>query len=649
MVYLTWGVNVLTLFYKRFLFLIFFSIFLLTSASAIEYSPGVDKDYPRKLLWGDTHLHTNLSADAYTVGNQSLSPSDAFRFARGEEVISEIGMRAKLLVPLDFLMVSDHATFLGMFYKIEMKDPAIVSTPLGKRWSKYMDKNDPKLFTEFVNALLGNSDEGFEKELYKPIWKEITENADSFNQPGIFTTFSGYEWTAMREGDNLHRVVIFKDDSKTVQKIIPFSSMDSDNPEDLWSFLKDYNQLTGGEAISVSHNSNISGGQMFASKDFNGAPLNKSYANMRNRWEPLVEATQVKGDSETHPILSPNDQFADYETWEGNIGRTETDRLKKISNKGECSGNNNYKCFRYKDSESERYVGSYVRSALKRGLEYKKKIGVNPYKFGVIGSSDNHTALAASDEDNFFGKFLDSEPGPGRMTDCMAGGCDRVDPTSDGGGALWKNWQISASGYAAVWARENTREEIFDAFKRKETYATTGPRMAVRFFGGWDFNEQDSLNPNFVEVGYEKGVPMGSDLSIKERSKAPSFIIMASKDPNGANLERVQVVKGWTNKDGSSSEKVYNVALSEDAGSSTVDVRTATYQNSIGEAQFISYWVDPDFNSEEEAFYYVRVLEIPTPRWTTYDSVVFNTELPYYIPKTHQERAYTSSIWYSPK
>ena len=637
------------IFRKTFLLLSFLFIFLFNSVNAVEYSPGVDKDYPLKLLWGDTHLHTNLSADAYTVGNPNLSPSDAFRFARGEEVTSEIGMRAKLRVPLDFLMVSDHATFLGMFYKLEIKDPAIIATPLGKRWAKYMENDDPRLFTEFVNTLLGNSDENFEKDLYIPIWKEITENADSFNQPGVFTAFSGYEWTAMKNGDNLHRVVIFKDDAETVQKIIPFSSMDSDNPEDLWSFRRDYNESTGGEAISVSHNSNISGGAMFPTEDSFGAPLDKNYANMRNRWEPLVEATQVKGDSETHPVLSPDDEFADYETWEGNIGRSETNRLEKISDKGECSGNNNYKCYRYKDSESDRYIGSYVRSALKRGLEYKKKIGVNPFKFGVIGSSDNHTALAASDEDNFFGKFLDSEPGPGRMDQCMAGGCDRVDATSDSGGALWKNWQIAASGYAAVWARENTREEIFDAFKRKETYSTTGPRIAVRFFGGWDFDKQDSLNPNFVEVGYEKGVPMGSDLSSNGKNKAPSFLIMAAKDPNGANLERVQIVKGWTNRDGTSSEKVYDVALSDDAGSNTVDVKTATYQNSIGEPQFISHWTDPDFNSKEEAFYYVRVLEIPTPRWTTYDSVVFDIDLPYYIQKTHQERAYTSAIWYSPK
>ena len=636
---------------KFFLFLSFLMIFPVFG-NAVEYSTGVDKDYPRKLLWGDTHLHSNQSADAYTIGNSNLTPSDAFRFARGEEVISEKGVRAKLRVPLDFLMVSDHATFLGMFKRIENRDPEILKTPLGKRWRKYMDENDPNLFTEFVDGLNGLLDDTFSKEDYIPIWKEITENVDSFNQPGIFTALIGYEWTPAPTGDNLHRVVVFKDDAKLAQKIIPFSAIDSRKPEDLWNFLKEYNSSTGGEAISISHNSNISGGRMFPSENSYGEPIDSAYANMRNRWEPLVEATQVKGDSETHPALSPDDQFADYETWEGNIGRSQTKRLIRISTTGDCKDPLNYKCYKYKEKEKYRYKGSYVRSGLRRGLEIEKKIGVNPYKFGLIGSTDNHTALAASEEDNFFGKFLDSEPGPGRVDSCMAG-CGRPVNIADGedipSGDLWKNWQITASGYAGVWARDNTREEIFNAFKRKETYATTGPRIAVRFFGGWKFSETDSFDPNFVDLGYNKGVPMGSDLPLRGRNKSPNFIIMAAKDPNGANLERVQVVKGWTNKDGSSSEKVYDVDLSSDAGSNTVDVETATYKNSIGEAQFVSFWSDPDFNPKEQSFYYVRVIEIPTPRWTTYDSVIFGNKLPEFIPSSQQERAYTSPIWYSPE
>ena len=642
----------MTLFRKTFLFFAFLSIFLLTSVNANEYSTGVDKDYPRKLLWGDTHLHSNMSADAYTIGNSNLTPSDAFRFARGEEVTSENGVRAKLRVPLDFLMVSDHATFIGMFKRIENRDPKILKTPLGKRWRKYMDEEDPNLFTEFVDGLNGLLDVTFSKEDYTPVWKEITENVDSFNQPGIFTALIGYEWTPAPTGDNLHRVVVFKDDAKMAQKIIPFSAIDSNKPEDLWNFLKEYNSSTGGEAISISHNSNISGGRMFPLENSYGEPIDSAYANMRNRWEPLVEATQVKGDSETHPILSPDDVFADYETWEGNIGRSQTKRLVRISNTGDCKDPLNYKCYKYKEEEEDRYIGSYVRSGLRRGLEMEKKIGTNPFKFGLIGSTDNHTALAASEEDNFFGKFLDSEPGPGRVESCM-GGCGRPVNIADGedipSGDLWRNWQITASGYAGVWARDNTREEIFDAFKRKETYATTGPRIAVRFFGSWEFTEKDSFDPNFVEVGYEKGVPMGSDLPLRGSNKSPNFLIMAAKDPNGANLERVQVVKGWTNKDGSSSEKVYDVDLSSDAGSSTVNAETATYKNSIGESQFVSFWSDPDFNPREQSFYYVRVIEIPTPRWTTYDSVVFGNKLPKFIPRSHQERAYTSPIWYSPE
>jgi len=623
----------------------FISLFLFTSLQANEYSPPVGKNYPDKLLWGDTHLHSNQSADAWSIGNSNLTPSDAFRFARGEEVTSESGVKAKLRVPLDFFMVSDHATYLGIFKRIENSDPDVISTPLGKRWRGYMDDNDPRLFTEFVEGLNGNQEQTFEKEIYSPIWKEITDNVDSFNQPGIFTAFIGYEWTPAPTGDNLHRVVIFKDDAEKAQKIIPFSALDSNNPEDLWSFLKNYNETTGGEAISISHNSNISGGRMFPLKNSYGEPIDRAYADMRNRWEPLVEATQVKGDSETHPAVSPNDPFADYETWEGNIGRNETHRLERISTTGDCANSENYKCYRYKKSETDRYKGSYVRPALRRGLEIQKKIGVNPFKFGVIGSTDNHTALTASAEDNFFGKFVDSEPGPGRMSNCMAG-CDR--PDGEDNGDLWRNWLITASGYAAVWARENTREEIFDAMKRRETYATTGPRMAVRFFGGWNFSKEDSYSPNFVDIGYTKGVPMGSDLGVREKRKSPGFLVMVSKDPNGANIERVQIIKGWVDSYGRSQEKIYDVAVADDAGESTVNIEKATYDNSIGEAYFSTHWEDPDFNPNLSAFYYVRVLEIPTPRWTTYDSVAFGIDIPSYVPKTHQERAYTSSIWYNP-
>ncbi len=620
-------------------------IFLSFEVFSQEYSPAVNKNYPKKLLWGDTHLHSNQSADAWSIGNSNLTPSDAFRFARGEEVVSETGVKAKLRVPLDFLMVSDHATYLGVFKRIENSDPLLLSTDLGKRWREYMDNDDPRLFTEFVDGLNGNQDQSIEKEIYEPIWKEITENVDRFNDPGVFTAFIGYEWTPMPTGDNLHRVVVFRDGASKASQIIPFSALDSDKPEDLWDFLENYSKKTGGEAISISHNSNISGGRMFSLEDSYGEPIDQAYANMRNRWEPLVEATQVKGDSETHPAVSPDDPFADYETWEGNIARTEIDRLVKLSNTGDCANSENYKCYRFKKSEEYRYKGSYVRPALRRGLEVEKKIGVNPYKFGVIGSSDNHTALAASAEDNFFGKFVDSEPGPGRMNNCMAG-CER--PDAEGSGDLWRNWLITASGYAGVWARENTREEIFDAFKRKETYATTGPRIAVRFFGGWEFTKEDSLKPNFVDIGYTKGVPMGADLAERGKNKKPNFLVMVSKDPIGANIERVHIIKGWIDSKGKTQEKVYDIYVADDAGQSTVNVNNATYDNSIGDPYVLTFWEDKDFNKNYSSFYYVRVLEIPTPRWTTYDSVVFGIDIPSYVPKVHQERAYTSAIWYNP-
>ena len=633
---------------KFFLFLSFLLIFPVFG-NAVEYSTGVDKDYPRKLLWGDTHLHSNQSADAYTIGNSNLTPSDAFRFARGEEVISEKGVRAKLRVPLDFLMVSDHATFLGMFKRIENRDPEILKTPLGKRWRKYMDENDPNLFTEFVDGLDGRLEDTFSKEDYIPIWKEITENVDKFNQPGIFTALIGYEWTPAPTGDNLHRVVVFKDDAKLAQKIIPFSAIDSRKPEDLWNFLKEYNSSTGGEAISISHNSNISGGRMFPSENSYGEPIDSAYANMRNRWEPLVEATQVKGDSETHPALSPDDQFADYETWEGNIGRSQTKRLIRISTTGDCKDPLNYKCYKYKEKEKYRYKGSYVRSGLRRGLEIEKKIGVNPYKFGLIGSTDNHTALAASEEDNFFGKSTSVEPSADRISHPFI--------KSDLGEI--PGYMLVASGYTGIWAHENTRTALFDAMERKETYATTGPRMTVRFFGGWDFDEKDVHSSNSVAIGYAKGVPMGGDLK-QASAKAPNFMIQASMDPLSGSLDRVQVIKGWMDSKGETHERVYDVAVSggrkigkngrcKQAVGNTVDLKTATWSNSIGDGQLSAVWTDPDFDAKESAFYYVRVMEIPTPRWVLYDKVRLGAEIPKEAKLVAQERAYTSPIWYSPK
>jgi hypothetical protein len=304
----------------------------------------------------------------------------------------------------------------------------------------------------------------------------------------------------------------------------------------------------------------------------------------------------------------------------------------------------NYKCVQTQENEKHRYKGSYVRSGLRRGLEIQQKIGSNPYKFGVIGSTDNHTALSAAEEDNFFGKFVDSEPSADRTFNCM-GGCDR--PSGEDMGPLWPNWQISASGYAAVWARENTREEIFNAFKRKETYATTGPRIAVRFFGGWNFSDEDTYKPNFVEIGYSKGVPMGSDLDKREGKNSPRFLVMVSKDPNGANIERAQIVKGWIDLYGRTQEKVYDIAISEDAGQSTVNIENATYNNSIGKSYFNVFWEDQNFDPRYPSFYYVRVIEIPTPRWTAYDKAFYNVDTPDYVQMIHQERAYTSSIWYN--
>ena len=391
----------------------------------------------------------------------------------------------------------------------------------------------------------------------------------------------------------------------------------------VWKALADYEQATGGEVMAIAHNGNLSNGMMFPDKSVDGKPIDRAYAELRSRWEPIYEVTQVKGDGEAHPTLSPNDEFADFENWDwDNIGRSEL-------------------------KEDWMLPHEYARGALKLGLKFEEELGVNPFKFGMIGSTDGHNTVSTTEEDNFFGKFPESEPGPARLENAMA--LDR----------LWKNWNIVASGYAAIWSRENTREALFDAMKRREVYATTGSRIMVRFFGGWEYEAGDLERPAWLDVAYGKGVPMGGDLTNAPRRRAPSFIVAAAKDPDGANLDRVQVVKGWLERDGSLGEKVYDVAWSGDRQAdpetgklppvgSTVDLETASYTNAIGAAELAAVWEDPDFDPKQRAFYYVRVLEIPRPRWTAYDQVFFQLDLPDEIPLVIQDRAYTSPIWYTP-
>ncbi|MDE0366248.1 MAG: DUF3604 domain-containing protein [Gammaproteobacteria bacterium] len=600
----------------------------LTSMAALadsQYSAPVGKNYPLNLYWGDTHLHSRNSADAYSLGNMNLTPADAYRFARGQELTAHNGMRVRLRRPLDFLVVSDHAEYLGGYYRFGVGDPLVANTDAGRQWAAFIAQGNPE---QMIATFTGSMDDPqtyppFPSETRRLIWQDVAQTADDYNDPGRFTAFTGYEWTSMIDGNNLHRVVIYKDGADKAGRLPPFSGQDSLDPRDLWRALARYEAETGGEVIAIPHNGNLSNGMMFPAKSVDGRPLDRAYAQLRSRWEPIAEVTQVKGDSEAHPTLSPDDEFADFETWDwDNIGRNQA-------------------------KEDWMLPHEYARGALKLGLGFEADLGVNPFKFGMIGSTDNHTSLATAAEDNYFGKFAESEPGLERLENAMAAG------------QLWENWKIVASGYAAVWARENTREELFAAMKRREVYATTGTRIAVRFFGGWDYDPGVIHQPAYLDIAYANGVPMGGDLTAAPQGAAPTFIAVAAKDPDWANLDRIQIVKGWLDSEGNLHEKVHDVALSDgrevnpESGKAppvgtTVNVAEASYTNTIGAPMLAAVWTDPDFDPAERAFYYARVIEIPTPRWTAYDARYFNIDLPDHIPTTVQDRAYTSPIWYTP-
>ena len=592
-----------------------------------DYSPYVGRDFPTQLLWGDTHLHTAVSVDAGTMNR--IGQEDAFRFARGEEITTTHGLRARLSRPLDFLVLTDHAEMYGLMPQLLAGDPEILASEKGQRWYDMLMTQDPDTIfdaaMEIVVSLSKKDPPINNPAATRKAWEAYTELADTYNDPGRFTALIGYEWTALG-GNNLHRNVVFRDDGETARKTIPFSQFDSQNPEDLWRALEKFSAETGAQVLSIPHNGNLSNGRMFAVTNFDGSPLTKELADLRARMEPLIEATQIKGDSEAHPFLSPDDEFADHETWDAaNLNGTE---LKEDS------------MFQYE----------YTREALKTGLKLKKSLGVNPYRFGMVGGTDSHTSLAAVEEENFFGKHSGVEPEPDRWEHTVISSPLDPDLTILG-------WQQAAAGYSGVWATKNTREAIFEAMQRKEVYATTGPRIVVRFFGGWSFTDQDIQNRVPAFTGYEKGVPMGGELG-KAESKAPSFLVAAAKDPYSGNLDRVQIVKGWMDKKGKTHEKVYDVVWSDDRKpnsqgklppvGNTVNVEKATWANSIGDPELITVWKDPNFDKKESAFYYARVIEIPTPRWTAYESKRFGIKMDDDVPMTTQERAYTSPIWYTP-
>lgn len=599
------------------------------------YSPYADRNFPTRPFFGDTHLHTSFSMDAGAFGAR-LGPRDALRFARGDQVNSSSGQPVKLSRPLDFLVVADHSDNMGFFPDLFAGKPNLLADPKGREWYNLIKSGKGEQAA--IDIIVAFSHNKFPKDLmyfpgtvaYQNAWQETIDAAEHYNEPGRFTAFIGYEWTSNTGGNNLHRNVIFRDNGDKASQVVPFTvypPLGSDNPADLWKWMQSYQDKTGGRVLAIAHNGNLSNGLMFPMVEAFGKKLDRDYMETRAKWERLYETTQTKGTGEAHPNLSPNDEFADFELWD----------------KGNLDGS--------VAKKPEMLEFEYTRSAYKNGLKLAEQFGTNPYKFGLVGSSDAHTGLAAMEEDNFFGKTVPQEPSPERMKATFI--------ANEKTGVKVMDWEVGSSGYAAVWANENTRASIWDAMERKETYATTGPRLIVRFFGGWDFKPEDTKDRLPAQLGYTKGVPMGGDLGKAPQGKAPTFLIAALKDPIGANLDRYQVVKGWLDGDGKLHEKIYDVVWSGDRKpdakgklppvGDTVDVENATWTNTIGTPELIAVWTDPDFDPKQRAFYYGRVIEIPTPRWTAYDAKRFGVKpLPGTIMKL-QERAYTSPIWYTPE
>lgn len=601
------------------------------------YSPYANRDFPTNVYWGETHLHTGLSLDAGLFGN-ILGHADAYKLARGEQITSSSGVDVKLSRPLDWLVVADHSDMMGLAADIQKGAPNILADPKGKEWHEGFKKGGQAAGEAAFDLISNFSQMTVPKQLvadYSPgakvfdeLWYDITRTADKFNEPGRFTALIGYEWTSVPKGFNLHRNVILRDNGERARQVIPLTTqppIGTQDPLELYKWLENYEKKTGGQAFAISHNGNLSNGWMFPMEGtYAGGTVDKNYVELRAKWEPLYEVTQIKGDGEAHPKLSPDDEFADYGTWD--VGNLDLSQLKT----------------------DDMLAREYAREALKNGLKLEKKLGTNPYKFGMVGATDSHTSLTTAEEENFFGKSTSVAPSKDRVSH----------PFVSSKLGTFPGDTLLASGYQGVWATENTREAIFDAMERKETYATTGPRMSVRFFGGWDYTNDDLRSRIPAFRGYEKGVPMGGDLkAASEGKKAPTFMVYALRDPIGANLDRIQIIKGWMDVKGETHEKVYDVVWSDDrkkdakgklpAVGNTVDLEAANWLNTIGASELATVWTDPNFDAKQNAFYYARVIEIPTPRWIVYDKVRLGAEIPKGAQLIHQERAYTSPIWYN--
>ena len=595
-----------------------FSLFCTTCAVALIATSVVAQQ--TQLYWGDTHLHTNYSADAYSLMTETASPDTSYRFAKGLPVIADMSRaRVQIGTPLDFLVVTDHAEFMGVIPELAQGNEELLAIDGAERWQEMLNSGrGGEVFFEIMEA--ANQDPSvlvpFNSDTVRSsVWESIVDIAETHNDPGVFTAFIGWEWSSLPEGRNLHRIVFTPDGKDKAMQYLPYSLLDSEKPRDLWNWMADTAEAADTDFVAIAHNMNLSQDSMFPLYDEYGNPIDIEYAELRERWEPVDEVTQYKGDSETHEALSPNDPFANFETYEHLLDPTVTEA-------------------------PEPKPGDYARTALMRGLQLGNAIGQNPFKFGMVGATDSHTAFSSAEEDNFLGKYaLDSIPENGNKETVP--------------GAV--GWDASAQGLAGVWAKENTRESITAAFKRKEVYASTGPRISLRFFGGYDFAPGHAEAVDLAEVGYRYGVPMGGDLAQPEGGKAPSFLIHAAKDPVGANLDRVQVVKGWLNMDGTVDERVYDVALSDGRTDgrvpvgNTVDLETVSYTNDIGDTELVAVWTDPDFVPGLRSFYYVRVLEIPTPRHSVFDAVALGIDPEETNkPSIIQERAYSSPIWYTP-
>ena len=569
--------------------------------------------------FGDVHVHTGWSFDAFTNGSKT-TPTDAYAWAQGKAITGSGGPEMQLKTPLDFYMVSDHAEFMGVFNQMENPDSPLSKTELAKG----VTSPDANVRMQTFAGILRDMSAGkrdpqlTDPALARSVWAQIVKAADANYVPGKFTTFAGFEWTSNPQQRNLHRVVVFRDTAKLPDLVL--SALDSEDPETLWKWMDDL-RAKGSVLFAIPHNGNASDGRMFEMVKFDGKPIDAAYNKTRAANEPLYEITQIKGTSETHPALSPTDEFAGFEQWDYTLS---ADYRRPTHRKG-----------------------SFARQALLDGMSQAAAGAGNPFKYGFIGDTDTHNAAASHEEFNYTGKFAFENNAKERLTGVPGAPAGQIQQIQE----------FSSGGLAGVWAPQNTREAIWDAMQRKETFATTGTMIKVRFFGSFDYAPDDVKKPDFVKHAYAKGVPMGGDLK-PGTGKAPTFLVMALKDPKSGNLDRIQIVKGWLDAAGKQHEKIYDVAWSGDrkigangklpAVGTSVDLKTATYTDAIGAPQLATGWTDPDFKPGERAFYYARVLEIPTPRWNTYDAVRLKMAPLTKVPATIQERAWSSPIWYTP-